>query len=149
MSDVTDLINAAIAENPGVDVWAIAKLVADATPEEGLRAFYADGIVPMVRIVFGGHRNAAARGVRGGFQVSKKVKGIHDYWARFLDTSVAVAGEMKFVGDCTRDDLQLIADGRIAHAAQVRAQAEHYLRIREQMISEGVYMARELSGPVE
>jgi hypothetical protein len=143
VASLRDLVREVIAENPDATVQEIAEYVAKLTPEENLMDFFIEALVRIVDEILGAQRRTALDKVSKGNK-SAKLERRRKWWADLLASRVHVGDELKRLGNCTVDDLQLCVDERRNHIRLVEGQIMNYEKLMQMMVKHGARTVEEL-----
>jgi hypothetical protein len=157
---LSKLIRTVADELQLTDPREIAEAVANATPEEELRTYYANALVPKIRTLLGEDRNLAMRNFqqndfepepepeaepqprakgRRPVAKSKKLSQRRDWWAEWLDTKIHTGESIwKRLGDCSAADLKAASAERFEQAALMQEKGKTYEELAKMMTKKRV-----------
>lgn len=132
--DLTGMIREILEETDLSEPADIARELVARIPPEALRDTLETVLPAYVR-----NRIAAERAVTSPANAqrlmvrSAKVGGVQEWWRRALDDRVSVHGTYKRLGDCTRLDLDVLAEGLHEKAAAMANKAQRYEALRDRL----------------
>ncbi|MCZ9634682.1 hypothetical protein [Rhodococcus sp. BH5] len=156
MTTTAHLIREAIADTKLADPREIAAIVADRTPEDEVRGFYAKMLVQEVRGFLSAERRnvfsqakdeptVGKSGMKALSGARTRATVARDWWAEFTATKVHVGDQVwKELGDCTFADLRTLHDERASHADRVLQEAHRFDELSKLMEDTGVESVRGL-----
>jgi hypothetical protein len=121
--DLAGLIRERLAMDASADPHRVALGIIEDIPEDQCRAALAMLLPDRVRLAIRQERREVARLSEEAWQPGESK---WDLAARVFGQRVHVAGEWKRLGECTRDDLAVLAGQHDALAAENAAQAKRY-----------------------
>lgn len=162
---LSKLIRTVADELKLTDPREIAEAVANATPEEDLRTWYAKSLIDTVRSTMSLERHTAmrnfrendfepepkpqSRAVKGRRPIakSKKLSQRRDWWAELLDTKIHTGESIwKRLGECSAADLKAAAAERFEQAAQVQQTGQTYEDLAKLMTKKRAKTVADLDG---
>lgn len=132
--DLTGMIRQILEETDLSEPADIARELVTRIPPEALRVTLETVLPAYVR-----NRIAAERAVTTPANAkrlmvrSSKVGGVQEWWRRALDDRVSVHGDYKRLGDCTRLDLQFLAENLREKAEALTSKAKRYEALRDRL----------------
>lgn len=156
MTTTAHLIREAIADTKLADPREIAAIVADRTPEDEVRGFYAKMLVQEVRGFLSAERRnvfsqakdeptVGKSGMKALSGARTRATVARDWWAEFTATKVHVGDQVwKELGDCNSADCRALYEERMAHAERVTKEAQPFGQLSKMLDAIGVESIREL-----
>lgn len=131
--NLRDLIREHLATSPDPNPHNIADEVARAVPSRYLREALADALQQTVVIMASMSRNQALTKQATGFSAGGRAAAVKTYKGLLSERMSVGAGVWKLLGDCTKDDLEYVAEVRQAHAEQNAMWADRYRHLAKRM----------------
>lgn len=152
MTTTNDLIRQVVDQTGLDDPRQVAEKVAEITPDEQVRDFYARMLVQEVRVFFSSERRRAFDAVKGKQSGRKalgpartKVSVVRDWWSEFCSSRVHVGDSVwKSLGECTFEDLRALHDERVDHAERTLSEAQRFDLLAKLLEEDGVSRVCEL-----
>lgn len=153
------IIREVVEETGLVDPRDIAVIVEERTPDDMIREWYREAIVPDIRAEHLRRRKQSvnkkvsqviARAEKEGRRVAAKTRAnlVADGWAEKLRAGVTVDGVWKRLADCSADDVQRLAEVRYESAEAVRAEGQRFEKLRAAMDEHGAARVGDLPADV-
>lgn len=132
--DLTGVIRQILEETDLSDPTAITRELITRIPPEALRDVLETVMPAYVRNRISAERAVTSPAAARRMMVrSSKVGGINEWWRRALDDRVAVRGDYKRLGDCTRRDLDYLAENLRERAEAMTRKAQRYEALRDKL----------------
>lgn len=135
--DLEGLVHRVIDDTDIVNPGEIAAKVLDSIPTEHLRDVLQMTLRQYVLTVVSRDRFRTAhppKVLAGTANPSTKVLAIREYGKAWLRTRECIGGEWKLLGNCTYNDLMVLADTRKKAAERYLAKAEKYRRLAKELV---------------
>lgn len=146
-TNLRKIVAAALNASETTDPASLAREIAEKIPSRSVRACLAEALAPYVREQIQHSRSVAtAMQEAPGPSRSSKVAAIRSWSRKQLRERYHVgAGEWKFLGDFTYEDLVFAANERRDHAARNLAKAAQFDQLAELVQARGVATVAELA----
>lgn len=153
------IIREVVEEHGLVDPRDIAAIVEQRTPDDMIRAWYREAILPDIRNEHLRRRKqssqskvatAIARAEKEGQTISSRTRAnlVSDAWSSKIAAGVSVGGEWKRLADCDAAEVLALAEARYAAADAVSREGDRFKSLSAAMDEHGVSVVGDLPADV-